>query len=155
MGRQISEDLKKRMRKALERKRLGYTHHLEIAGRMAEKKIEALFKEWSLDVNDVLFTIVAMSWEDEMIFDDSARDVKFKDVINEVKKQLERKEVRDVGVECFDKGVLKVTQQTGNLIFVKKVGLEYLVESCKVFNDQLKEWNSRLEDKGQAKVETQ
>lgn len=155
MERQLSEDLKERMQRARKRKALGYTHHLEIAGRMAEKKIEALFKEWSLDVNDVLFTIVAMSWEDEMIFDDSARDVKFKDMISKVKKQLILREVREVWVECFDKGVLKVTQQTGNLIFVKKVKLEYLVESCKVFNDQLKEWNSRLGDKGQAKVETQ
>lgn len=148
MARVLSEDLKKRMRKALERKRLGYTHHLEIAGRMVEKKIEALFKEWGLDVNDVLFRVISMTWQEEMIFDLAPTEVKFKDVVQEILKQVKLKETRIVLVECSDKGVLRKTEETGNVIFLEKIKLEFLVEGYK-------EWNSRLGDRGQAKVETQ
>ena len=138
MARQISEDLKERMQRALERKRLGYTPHLEIAGRMAEKKIEELFDEWGLDVNESLFTIESMDFECKMLFDLSVRDVKFGGVIAEVLKQARVREVRDVVVECSDEGVLRETEETGNIIFVKKKGLEYLIESHKEWNERIK-----------------
>ncbi len=138
MGRQISEDLKRRMQRARKRKELGYTHHLEIAGRMAKKKIEALFKEWGLDVNESLFTIESMDFECKMLFDLSVRGVKFGGVIPEVLKQARVREVRDVVVECSYEGVLRETEETGNIIFVKKKGLEYLIESHKEWNERIK-----------------
>ena len=138
MGRQISEDLKQRMQRGRKRKEIGYTQHLEIAGEMAKKKIEELFKEWGLDVNESLFTIESMDFECEMLFDLSVRDVKFGGVIAEVLKQVRVREVRDVVVECSDEGVLRETEETGNIIFVKKKGLEYLIESHTEWNERIK-----------------
>jgi len=147
MGREISKDLKQRMQRARKRKELGYTRHLEIAGEMAMKKIEELFDEWELDVEDFLFMVQAMGWEFDIILDLRAEGVKFKDVVSKVVEFLGRKKVSEIGVECFEQGVLGETEQTGNVVFVRKMGLEYLVESHK-------EWNKRLVAESRAEVET-
>ena len=143
MARQISEDLKQRMQRARKRKELGFTQHLEIAGRMAMKKVEELFKEWDVDVKDTLFQVTAMDWQYEVLFDRSLNDllqakgVKVKEVINKAVEFLERKDVSEIGIECSEDKVLRATEQTGNVVFVRKAGVEFLIESYS-------EWNERL-----------
>ena len=143
MARQISEDLKERMQRARKRKELGYTQHLEIAGEMAKKKIEELFEEWDLDEQGSLFQITAMDWQYEVLFDRAKNDLlqakglQFKDVVSKVVEFLARREVSEIGVECFEKEVCRETEETGNVVFIRKIGLEYLIESYK-------EWNERI-----------
>ncbi|TET72866.1 MAG: hypothetical protein E3J56_04820 [Candidatus Aminicenantes bacterium] len=147
MGRQISEDLKQRMQRARKRKELGYTQHLEIAGKMAMKKVEELFKEWDVDVKNSLFRVVAMDWGFDIILDLMPEGVKFKDVASIAVKFLAKRKVSEIGVECFEEEVLRKTERTGNVVFIRKAGSEYLVESHKG-------WNERLGFESRAEVET-
>lgn len=143
MARQISEDLKERMQRARKRKARGYTCHLEVAGKMAKKKIEELFDEWDIEVEGTLFHVTAMDWEFEVLWDKvlndllQAKGLQFKEVVSKAVEFLARRDVSEIGIWSSDKVVGRETEQTGNVVFIRKKGVEYLVESYK-------EWNERI-----------
>lgn len=143
MVRVLSEDLKARMQMARKRKELGYTRHLEIAGEMARKKIEGLFDEWDIEVEGTLFHVTAMDWKFEVLWDKvqndllQAKELQFKDIVSKAVEFLARRKVSEIGIWSSDKVVGGETEETGNVVFIRKIKLEYLIESYK-------EWNERI-----------
>jgi len=142
MGRQkgfmISDDHKQKMQRARKRKELGYTRHLEIAGEMVRKKVEELFDEWDLDVTDSLFIVDALDWEHEPIFDLQYREKNLVKVVGKAVELMEKRGVSDVGIWSSDERVGAKTEKTGNIVFLRKAGSEYLVESHEQWNERIK-----------------
>ena len=138
MGRELSEDLKKRMQRARKRRELGYTRHLEIAGEMVRKKVEELFDEWDLDVTDSLFIVDALDWEHEPIFDLQYKEKDLVKVVSKAVEYMEKRGVSDVGIWSSNERVGAKTERTGNVIFIRKKGSEYLVESHEEWNERIK-----------------
>lgn len=150
MGREkgytISDDHKQRMQRARKRKEIGYTRHLRVAGEIAKKKIEQQFERWNISSEETLFTVDPLDWEFEPILE---LQYKVKDLVEAVRKAIgymERRGVSEVGICCSEERVLAETQKTGWLIFIRKKGSEFLVETYK-------EWNQRLGAEAEARRE--
>jgi len=147
MGRQkgsftISDEKQQILQRARKRRALGYTRHLRVAEKMAIKKIEQQFDQWNISSEETLFTVDPLDWEFEPILE---LEYKVKDLVEAVRKTIEymnRRGVKEVGICCSEERVLAETEKTGWLVFIKKRGSEYLVETYK-------EWNEHLGDEGE------
>ena len=135
------ETILKMKRSAEERwrkKRAGIVSSLDKAGEIARKEVEELFEEWDVDVEDTLFIVDALDWEYEPIFELQFREKGLIKVVKKAVEYMEKRGVSEVGIWCSgNERVSAETERTGNVIFIKKQGAEYLVETHK-------EWNKRL-----------
>ena len=135
MDKNLSSERIKRMQLAKRRKKLGYTRHLPVAGKLAEEKIKKLFDEWNLDLEDSIFIVEGMDFDFELLLRTLA--VQFQNVAKQTIEYLNQKKVSEVAIICANSKVLAETERTGNVAFIRKMGPEYLVESYA-------EWNKRL-----------
>ena len=140
MGREkgytLSDERIKRMQMAKERRKMGFTRHLSVVEELARKKIEELFKEWGVDINEARFVVEGCDKDYSLIPELQEKNLAFGDAIKKGREFLELQKVKEVDIICYDKKVENRTEQTANVMFMKKIGFEYLVESYA-------EWNCR------------
>ena len=133
MGRQkgysLSPERIKRMQMAKERRKLGYTRHLHVVEDLARKKIEELFKEWGVDLKEARFNVAGIGKDFHPILELQEENLSFDNTVIKGREFLELQKVKEVDIICYDEGVESQTEQTGNVMFMKKIGHEYLVES--------------------------
>ncbi len=126
-GYKLSPERIQRMQMAKERRKLGYTIHLYVVEILANHKMEELFKKWHLDIEDSFFTVEGCDNRFGLIPNLQEKNVRFRDVDKKVIEYLEKKEVKEVVVHCADNKVLAETQETGNVVLIRKEGKDYFV----------------------------
>jgi hypothetical protein len=130
-GYKLSEERIKRMQLGRERRKLGYTRHLHVVEILAEEKMNQLFIEGHLDIEDFWFLVEGLDYQFDPIIEMRKENVRFDKVANIIVGFLESKRVSEVEVVCTNQNVLKITEGRGNVLFVRKKGSEYLVENFK------------------------
>lgn len=130
-GYKLSPERIKRMQLAKERRKKGITKHLYVVEILVEEKMKQLFKKWNLDIEDFLFAVEGFGHTLEIILELREETIAFENVAKKAVEYLEKKNVREVGIRYTEdeKVILDETEQTGNVVFLKKIGSEYLVES--------------------------
>jgi len=113
---------------AKERRKLGYTKHLEVAGKLALEQARELFKKWNIDMMDTLFIVDPYDLKLEILLKMRIEDVDFGEAIEKAMEFLRMKNVGEVGIVSYDGAVLAETEETGNVVYIMKKGKEYLVE---------------------------
>ncbi len=126
-GYKLSPERIKRMQMAKERRRLGYTKHLYVVEILVNHKMEELFKKWHLDLENSLFTVEGCDNRFGLIPNLQEKNMRFRDVDKKVVEYLEKREVKEVVVRCDDKKVLAETQETENVVLIRKEGKDYFV----------------------------
>lgn len=128
-GYTLSPERIKRMQMAKERRNKGYTRHLHVVEELARKKIEELFKEWGVDLKEARFIVEGCNKDFQFIPKLQEENLAFNDAVKKGREFLELQKVKEVDILCYSEGVESKTEQTGNVVFMKKIESEYLVES--------------------------
>jgi len=141
-GYKLSDERIKRMRLAKERRKKGITKHLYVVEILVEDKMQRLFKEWRLDIEDFWFDIDPYDRKD-FIDGLGKKNLRFEPAVKFAVECLENMKVEEVALVCMDNQILKVTGDIGNIVHIKRQGKEYFVSEA----DGVGDWRKTIKKK--------